>query len=205
MIGIYYKLSVFIYLLFAVPVFCMGQGEEMLSRFSAAENAGRVDVVWTMRAGNLCLGIDVERTTDTINGEFETVHSIAGECGDERVDVTYRFADLEPVAGRTNYYRLVLGAVPTTFRGVDIPAYGDKNVILMPNPADTKVDIRFKNADRESFELQLFTLTGELLFVREGLRGDSFQMQTELLVPGTYILRMISRTNSYSRKLFISR
>lgn len=205
MIGIYYKLSVFIYLLFAVPVFCIGQGEEMLSRFSAAENAGRVDVVWTMRAGNLCLGIDVERTIDTVNGEFEKVHSIAGECGDERVDVTYRFADLNPVEGRVNYYRLILGAVPTTFRTVEVPAYGGKPLILMPNPANNRTLVRYKNPDREVFQLQLFTLTGELVLAREELSGDSYDLTTSHLVSGTYILRLTSQKHNYNQKLIISR
>lgn len=175
----------------------------MLSRFSASESAGRVDVVWTMRAGNLCLGIDVERTTDTVNGNLETVHRIAGECGDERLDVTYRFADFEPSEGTVNYYRLILGAVPTTFRAVEIPNYGGGDILISPNPAREKTIVRFKNPEREIFHLQVVSLNGELLEGYEGLRGDSFEIQTGTFRAGIYIVRMTSQTKNYSSKLMI--
>ena len=193
----------YFFLVIFLPGLVYGQGEEILSRFTASESAGRVDVVWTMRAGNLCLGIDVERTTDTVNGSIETVHRIAGECGDERVDVTYRFADFDADEGVVNYYRLILGAVPTTFRAVEIPNYGDRGMSISPNPAAQKVTVRYKNPDREVFGMRLFTFSGELLQSIEGLRGDSLELYIDKLKAGTYLLKMASKTKNYSSKLVV--
>lgn len=199
--------SSILFLLVVLPLIVCGQGEEMLSRFSAVENSGRVDVVWTMRAGNICLGIDVERTTDTVNEPPQTIYSIPGECGDERVDVTFRHADLEPVEGRTSYYRLVLGAVPTTYREVNVPVYGEKELIFSPNPANNQTDVRFRNPNREQLTLELYSAGGELLLIHEGISDEHYLLQTNELPGGVYLVRLKSADNSriLSGKLIITK
>lgn len=189
-------ISSFLFLLLTLPLIVYGQGEEMLSRFSAVENSGRVDVVWTMRAGNICLGIDVERTTDTVNEPPQTIYSIPGECGDERVDVTFRHADLQPVEGRASYYRLVLGAVPTTYREVNVPVYGENELLFSPNPANNQTDVRFRNPSREEFTLELYSSGGELLLKQEGISEEHYSLRTNELPGGVYPVRLRSTDNS---------
>jgi hypothetical protein len=84
-----------------------------IDEFKAEQIAGGVFLQWTLKAGSICKGIQIEREKET-SGEFVQIGAIEGVCGDVAEPVSYSFLDTSPQLGETNTYRLGLGGFGST-------------------------------------------------------------------------------------------
>src|SRR5690606_31968292 len=99
------KYFYFVTAFFFLPVSHLwGQTAKVLSQFEVFQNGDYVNLVWTMNAGNTCLGIDIERSVE--GGPFERTGIINGICGSPVASVSYAYIDEQPVAHTYMHYRL---------------------------------------------------------------------------------------------------
>lgn len=108
-----------------------------LDDFTALENEGDVYLSWTLRAGSTCNGIQIQRSTDSLN--FLQIGEIPGVCGSNSAAQRYTFVDSFPVLNQRNFYRLEFGG--SGFSPVIdllVLDYGDDQYLVFPNPFTTR-------------------------------------------------------------------
>ncbi len=175
--------------LFFSPL-AFGQDGIVNLRFTATEANGRVFLDWTMNFGQTCNGIDITRSTDSLN--FDVIGDIQGICGSPTDTVRYAFTDEFPVPNKTNFYRLVLGNLgPSQTVKVDIVDIDDTGYQVRPNPITESGRIYFQNDRSQAHILTLFTISGKA--VEETItRSDFFEINSAKLEAGLYVFRIES-------------
>jgi hypothetical protein len=78
-----------------------------LATFTAKAASDGVFLEWTINQGSTCLGITIERESES--GVYEQVGRIEEVCGSISEPVDYDYLDSNPLLGSINNYRLVLG------------------------------------------------------------------------------------------------
>ncbi len=168
-----------------------------LGRFDGAEVSDQVFLQWQMLAGNVCQGIDIYRSTDSLH--FELIGHISGDCGNISEPVDFTFTDPSPLPNQKNYYRLELGLLGLShIIGVFVADPGKKNILLYPNPAGDQVKILFRNDQNLPALIQVFDAQGMTVF-SDALRGDQVVLNTSILPAGSY-LAVITINGNISRE-----
>jgi len=160
------------------------QSNPALGRFSATESNGSVYLGWTMLAGFTCSGIQVFRSTDSI--QFNRIGLIPEICGSVSEALSYTFEDPAPILNQVNYYRLELGPYglsPTV--SIEVIAHGDLLYQIRPHPIVGEGQIYFVKTSNETHELILYTPDGIVAY-RLTTQGEYFALQTESLPSGVY-------------------
>src|SRR5437870_3891883 len=86
-----------------------GKAQTLLPVFEAIQVENRVQLNFTISAGNTCNGIQIFRSPDAVN--FIEIGDIQGVCGSSDRSESYFFIDQAPLKNKTNYYRLQLGTL----------------------------------------------------------------------------------------------
>ena len=111
-------------------------------------------------------GFEIEWSVD--NRNWENIGFTAG-AGDSFEKQSYEFIHNRPVSG-INYYRLKQMDFDGVFEysntvSVDFPTQKPENLKLFPNPTETGTfTVALPTSDFESAELNLFDLTGQLIY-----------------------------------------
>jgi len=74
-----------------------------------------------------------------------------------------------------------------------------ENVIIYPNPASEIVNIEFKKSLTDKVEVQLFDISGKLLFKQEIINKDKIEIDISHLKSGVYIIE-IDYENGFSKR-----
>ena len=166
----------------------------ILSEFFAYQEDNVVKLQWSIKEGNTCNGIDIERAGK--EKKFEKIGRISGVCGAPDQSVTYRYVDSLPLKNQVNHYRLELGT-----QGYSSPVeietrfYNSQSYILKRNPSSSNISILFKNEENIHYTFQIFDTQGNL--VREiTTRSDRLDMPVRKLSTGMYIFRAVSAGGS---------
>ena len=148
---------------------------------------------------------DVERSADA--GTYQKIGRVAG-AGNSTTTKTYSFTDLVPL--HNNYYRLKQVDTDGKFyyskiifinKNTDI---NDAIFSVFPNPASDLVTIQFKNLVSDNYEVLLYDMAGKLITKTKLYQGSTIAFfDTKTLYSGEYIIRMISKNNSFSHKITI--
>ena len=144
----------------------------------------------------------IERSTDGTS--FEAIGQIE-TSGSKSVGDRYSFIDQELTRHNQHFYRLVevdadgahnkseIISVRTIQNGPEIEVF--------PNPSTGHANILLRDVDQnEELRVELFDLSGQSI-KREIQYGDSFKIGLTDLAPGTYLLRIHAKTQSYVRRI----
>ncbi len=190
---------IFIFALFA-GYSAIGLSQELhpiLDRFSAFEVNKTVQIDCIISSGSTCNGIDILRSTDSLN--YEIIGNIAGVCGSTSHPVSYQFEDSNPQINAPNYYKLELGgfgftgAIAITIRNVE-----EGKVQVFPNPANQLTQVSFKNPVNQKYQLSIRNLAGELIFIKETTR-DYFDVNVANWNSGYYAIQLYSEESNATK------
>jgi hypothetical protein len=153
--------------------------------FSAQQSGNAVNISFTVLSGNTCNGIDILRSTDSVN--FVLAGEIEGVCGSPSDNIYYSFIDEKPVLNADNYYRLdlrQLGYSPV----VKVHVYDrSRSLTLFPNPAFTGTSVYFSPDYGRSAALSLFDSRGALL-TENSFEGNRYELNAAGLEKGIYLV-----------------
>lgn len=168
----------------------LAQNDTILSKFNANVVGDKVLLTWRIKAGNTCNGIDVYRSTDSLN--YTLIGSVEGICGNVSFPTDYEYFDVSPVENSKNYYRLGLGG--NGFSEV-IPIwyfdFSESDHFLSPNPVMENATLRFKNDSGLEVELIIYDMKGQEYF-REKTNTDNFVLESSKFEAGEYLIRLQS-------------
>lgn len=119
-----------------------GQPPKVLQNFNVFQNEDEVNLLWTINAGNICLGIDIERAIGS--SAFVRIGTIAGICGSPIENVSYAFVDDSPMSHTYSRYRLnmgVLGYSPEI--AIRFVENSDFALVITPNPNGGNMILHF--------------------------------------------------------------
>lgn len=134
----------------------------ILKGFTGFQQGTSIQLSFTIKGGNTCLGTDIQRSADSI--QFTTIGSIAGICGSNDKDETYTFKDEAPLVNQPNYYRLILGQLGNSeFISVPYLDYSE-GLVIFPNPVTESTLVYFANEKNESSTIKIFDAGGILQF-----------------------------------------
>jgi hypothetical protein len=140
---------------------------------------------WTLKAGNTCNGVQIQRSTGS--SSFEEIGEIPGVCGSVDDDVDYIFLDSLPVLNTPNRYRLELGNEGIS-QVVEIQITGLRNndYQIRPHPVSQRSVLLFKNDKRQKLTLQLTNMNGKR--VQEAVTdGEHFTLDRTDFSAGVYL------------------
>jgi len=166
------------------------QSDTLLSKFNANVVGEKVLLAWRIKAGNTCDGIEVYRSTDTVN--FLLLGNVEGICGNLSFPVDYEYFDESPVPNSLNFYRLNLGG--NGFSHVISIWYFDfseKDYFISPNPVRERATLRFKNDSGLEVNLFVYDLIGNE-YLRLKTNSDNFVLESSMFEPGEYLFRLQS-------------
>lgn len=166
----------------------IAQDEIVVNRFSATEFNKKVFLSWQLAKGSTCKGIEVLRSTDSL--QFETVGNIFGVCGSVLEPLNYDFTDDNPITNRKIYYRLLFGnAVESEIVSIEIIDI-ESGFLLRPNPIYAQGKLYFENNKRQKHELHLTSLDGKIYTMIEA-DDIFFTINAEELPAGIYSFQVI--------------
>jgi hypothetical protein len=153
-------------------------------------------VQWTISGGNTCNGIKIFRSTDSLH--FEQIGFISGICGNSTIPVSYVFNDENPLANKTNFYKLELGTLGhTKTASYYYIVYNEAGYLVKPNPVTDLTTIFFENDLQEEYEFNLYNQEGQQVINSEFVSGNNFILYRNDLAPGTYLFTLQSQGKIY--------
>lgn len=170
------------------------QSHPILENFYLIETNGSVILNWTIKGGSTCNGIQIYRSTDTIN--YSQVGEIAGVCGNSSSPQPYTYTDDSPEKNKINYYKLQLGQEGfTTIISVEIIDVGNSGNQVRPNPAKDNARIYFKNEKNENSTLFMYGSSGTVV-LNENSDTDYFDLDFSGIISGTYVFTIYQGNKS---------
>lgn len=173
----------------------------IISSFNGSQLNQTVYLAFTISAGQTCNGIEIQRSTDSV--QFYKIGDIAGICGSVSTPVNYSYADSFPVHNTVNFYRIAPGNADwSTIIKVFFRSTGEKDFVVSPNPFHTTASISFKNPLRKVIEWKLVDATGKQ--VNNGTTKDeSFTVDRKNLSAGLYFLNIIFDNKDFEKAKLI--
>lgn len=176
--------------------------------FSAVLNNGIVKLKWTASEEAATYGYEVERSTENANWATLSIISANGNSGTNQ----YQTEDITPVAG-ISYYRLRIVESSGRERFSDVKKIINNKlgsqIILMPNPASTYVNIKIESNWTGVSQIQLIDITGKAVYTAsERLENGSNQIKLnipETIGNGIYIIKLIAKDEVINEKLIIKK
>ena len=160
------------------------QSNPILARFQVSETNGTVFLSWAITQGSTCNGIQILRSTDSIN--FIGIGSIPGICGSTSFEQPYNFIDENPVKNKANYYRLSLGGSGfSEILSVEIIALENNGYQIRPNPITANALIYFSNEKNQEHQLVVSNLRGNKIFTAT-TKQNFFELNTASISSGVY-------------------
>jgi hypothetical protein len=175
---------------FLLLLFCfeslnsIGQNEEIIDVFSVETFGQSVLLNFRINSGYNCNGIDVLHSTDSVN--FTEIYSFEGICGSTTESISYQYTDVYPEMNSVNYYRLYLGGPGFSWIVSTFVLDLQNASLVKPNPIISTSELLFENNGVEDHQLQIFDLSGALLFTANTNEDRFFISQAEL-PKGTFV------------------
>ncbi|MBD3635970.1 MAG: T9SS type A sorting domain-containing protein [Crocinitomicaceae bacterium] len=171
--------------LYTSTSFAQGEEQKPPGKFTLQAIDEEVHLEITVFQGNICNGMTILRSIDSIN--WETAGTINGYCGSSDFAIVYDFTDKSPVLNKLNYYQVIMeGLGNTTVRSVFVVGTGEDNYAMWPNPAADSSSIYFKNPKQEEHFLHIYTLSGKEVTTFSTTK-NVFELDLTTFMSGTYI------------------
>ncbi len=152
--------------------FANAQGQQahpIITYFTAVSVNANVQLNWSVKGGNTCNGIWIQRSSDGIS--YENIGEIPGICGSPDVDVPYVFIDEDPISWQKNFYRLELGSQGyTTPVTIDYFPLNEEGYSVVLDAGSNVAFIYFSNPQRSRITYSAITVDGKVHF-----SGETFE------------------------------
>ena len=156
------NLLILLIALFGIQTTGFSQNEDVVSNLTASEFNGKMLISWSIKQGNTCNGIQILRSTDSIN--FNPIGSINGICGSTLEEVPYEFTDVAPVKNTINYYRLNMGGIGfSRIVNAEVIDVSANNYLLRPNPISDSTELHFTNNAANTVVFTVFNSQGQIV------------------------------------------
>jgi hypothetical protein len=111
----------------------------------------------------------------------------------------FEFTDINPYL--VGYYRLrwSSGEKRYTSQAISAIALKTGELLLMPNPATTSIQIVLKDMDVSETDVYVYDLSGRLMF-HERLRSGKRELNISRLLPGMFAVRAVQNGKVYIRR-----
>lgn len=157
--------------------------DPLLERFSLTPDDGRVLLNWVTRPGTTCDGVDVLRSTDSVN--FELIHHIPGICGGPNDAFSYSYLDEHPVANHRNFYQIGFNRLgESTIRAIEVVTLDATGFQVRPHPVTDVSRLYFANESHDVCTLSLIDPRGIV-------QGEWQTSQDFFVVDGTNLLPQV--------------
>jgi Secretion system C-terminal sorting domain len=172
-----------------------------LSVFNAQQINDSVLLSLTVNAGNLCNGLDIQRSTDTAG--YISIGDIQGICGSPSDDVSYTFIDRNPVFNKTIYYRVnTPGYGYSQVASILLRIFSSADYFLYPNPASGYFNLEFENNDRSSCEIAVYNISGNLVY-ETTTNEKIIRVDTKKFLAGVYLFSILKSNQKQITGKFI--
>jgi len=171
----------------------LAQDQPILGKFLITKVGNDVYLNWTINAGSICSGIEIERSTDSL--VFKNIGNIAGTCGSISEAVTYNFTDKSPITNKKNYYRLIFGGTQISkvisIEFIDVEKLGYQ---IRPHPLVDNAVIYFENNKKTAHQIDFYKSNGSLMHSLT-VTTDKFELQRSTFSAGLYHFIISSKDN----------
>lgn len=176
----------------------LAQGSPMLGKFSGDQQGNTVSLYWQILAGSTCNGIQIYRSTDSLN--FVRIGYIPGICGHEFEESNYYFTDTLPLPNAINYYYLELGTVGVSdVLSVNVISSGSSGYQIRPHPVVDRATIYFDPLRTSAHEIRIYDMRGIEVFY-EKTADNFFEIETTSIPSGSYAFKILSVDSNDSVK-----
>jgi hypothetical protein len=83
------------------------------------------------------------------------------------------------------------------------PLLADTKLSIFPNPFTQTTTLQFTNTANEEFTLDVFDITGRVVFTMQKITGTQYTFNRNNLTEGIYLLKLKSSTKSYIERLVV--
>jgi hypothetical protein len=160
----------------------------ILASFSLTRSGDAVTANFGILGGASCLGVDLERSTDSTN--FEIVAIIPGICGGTDQTEFYTITDESPVPNSLNHYRLNLGTEGKSGTVSIFYLILEQGLQVFPIPADYQIRVLLDNPLKQPFTLHIVEESGKISRSFENQSQDDFYFDVSWLSAGNYVLKI---------------
>jgi hypothetical protein len=168
----------------------LSQGSPMLGKFSGDQQGTTVSLYWQMLAGSTCNGIQIYRSTDSLN--FVRIGYIPGICGHEFEESNYYFTDTLPLPNAINYYYLELGTIGVSdVISVNVISSGSSGYQIRPHPVVDRATIYFDPLSTSAHEIRIYDMQGIEVFY-EKTTDNFFEIESSSIPSGSYAFKILS-------------
>jgi hypothetical protein len=148
-----------ILLTFFLPL-CPKAQSPILDKFDVQANHQHVFISCTIASGNICHGIEIWRSLDSVN--FVLIGDIPGLCGSLAEPVNYSFTDENPPKNQSIFYQLKFGGFgESEILKTRINHYGVNSYLVFPQPAQQYATILFDYEFSFNYKFKLFNHIGQ--------------------------------------------
>lgn len=187
------KKYILLVIFFSGSILIQAQNPPMLLSFEVNRFQNQVVVTWEIESGNLCSGVQVEHSSDSIN--FTSIYDYPGICGSSTANERYTFSHTNPISNAKNYYRINLGTngisdvLSITFVKVEEDGYA-----LFPMPVELSSKIYFSNDNNATVAISIYNSSGAIAYQSKPTKTNEFSIGSIPLTLGVYHFR-ISRND----------
>ena len=173
----------------------LAQDQPILGKFLITKVGNDVYLNWTINAGSICSGIEIERSTDSL--AFANIGNIAGTCGSISEAISYDFTDKAPITNKRNYYRLIFGGTQVSkvisIEFINVEKLGYQ---IRPHPLVDNAVIYFENNKKSAHQIDFYASNGSLMHSLT-VTSDKFEIQRSTFSAGLYHF-IISNKDNYA-------
>lgn len=174
-----------------------------MTRFTAAEKGGQVNLQWQTATETNSAGFVIEHATR--NTDFTKIGYVRA-AGESFTTKNYAFTHIAPVSGQ-NLYRLRSEDLDGSFAYSEIIkidlAKGEKNLVVAPNPFTQDLNFTVKTTFDEAADFYLYDMNGKIL-VQRSLAFTKVENGYTAALPdglqtGAYLVKLVTAREVYSR------
>ena len=171
------------------------RSQTILDELSIDYSQGNVLLAWTIKSGSVCNGIQIYRSTDSLN--FVIIENIDGVCGDLASSVAYTYTDSEPINNKINYYKLQLGNQESEVISIEVISIPSNSYLLRPNPVSSTSDLYFDNSNSSVVYLKIYDDLGSVIF-KDQTNSNHFILDSTQVASGIYYFTLENKQNNNS-------
>jgi hypothetical protein len=172
-------------LLILLTIILKAQNPPMLLSFELNRFQNELLVTWEIESGNLCTGLKVEHSSDSIN--FTSIYEYPGICGSSTANERYSFSHTNPIANARNYYRINLNTNGVSdILGITFIKLEESGYALFPMPIESGSKLYFSNDNNGTADFSIYNSSGALVLKTEGLKTNEISLDEINLPVGVY-------------------
>jgi len=178
------------------------QNPPMLLSFELNRFQNELLVTWEIESGNLCTGLKVEHSSDSIN--FTSIYEYPGICGSSTANERYSFSHTNPIANARNYYRINLNTNGVSaILGITFIKLEESGYALFPMPIESGSKLYFSNDNNETTDFSIYNSSGAVVLSIEGLKTNELSLDELNLPLGVYHFKIMVADRKIEGKFIV--